>query len=127
MLALDEVAKHAVDFWLSTEDLPMPDNRVTVERDGNIKLSYTPSNQVPKQKLYDKLKSMLNHLGMHDHLIPRNLYMKNEIGIGGVAHQAGTAASAQIPRPRCWTPTARRTSWTTCTSSIPASSRASAR
>ena len=62
---LDEIAKHAVDFWLSTEDLPRPDNRVTVERDGNIKLSYTPTNQVPKQKLYDKLKSMLNHLGMH--------------------------------------------------------------
>ena len=31
MFALDEVAKHAVDFWLSTEDLPMPDNRITLE------------------------------------------------------------------------------------------------
>ena len=84
MFTLDEVAKHAVDFWLSTEDLPRPENRVTVERDGNIQLSYTPTNQVPKQQLYDKLKSMLNHLGMHEHLIPRNLYMKNEIEIGGV-------------------------------------------
>jgi choline dehydrogenase-like flavoprotein len=27
---------------------------------------------------------------MHDHLIPRNLYLKNEIGIAGCAHQAGT-------------------------------------
>ena len=54
-------------------------------------MSYTPNNQVAKQKLYDKLKSMLNHLGMHpNHLIPRNLYMKNEIDVGGVAHQAGT-------------------------------------
>ena len=34
MFVLDEVAKHAVDFWLSTEDLPMPDNRVTLEQDG---------------------------------------------------------------------------------------------
>ena len=41
------------------------DNRVTLESDGSIRLSYTPNNQVPKQKLYDKLKSMLNHLGMH--------------------------------------------------------------
>ena len=32
MFTLDEVAKHAVDFWLSTEDLPRPDNRVTLER-----------------------------------------------------------------------------------------------
>jgi len=99
MFVLDEVAKHAVDFWLSTEDLPMPDNRVTLEHDGSIKLSYTPNNQVPKQKLYDKLKSMLNHLGMHpNHLIPRNLYMKNEIGVGGVAHQAGTARFGKDPK-----------------------------
>ena len=99
MFVLDEVAKHAVDFWLSTEDLPMPDNRVTLEQDGSIKLSYTPNNQVAKQKLYDKLKSMLNHLGMHpNHLIPRNLYMKNEIGVGGVAHQAGTCRFGKDPK-----------------------------
>jgi choline dehydrogenase-like flavoprotein len=99
MFLLDEVAKHAVDFWLSTEDLPMPDNRVTLEQDGSIKLSYTPNNQVPKQRLYDKLKSMLNRLGMHpDHLVPRNLYMKNEISVGGVAHQAGTARFGRDPK-----------------------------
>jgi len=100
---LDFVAKHAVDFWLSTEDLPSPDNRVTIDREGNITLSYTPNNQVAKQRLYDKLKSMLNHLnhlnhlGMHEHLIPRNLYMKNEIGIGGVAHQSGTCRFGTDP------------------------------
>jgi choline dehydrogenase-like flavoprotein len=41
---LDEVAKHAVDFWLSTEDLPRPENRVTLSDDGAIRLSYTPTN-----------------------------------------------------------------------------------
>jgi choline dehydrogenase-like flavoprotein len=98
MFTLDDVAKHAVDFWLSTEDLPRPDNRVTLEKDGNIKLTYTPSNQESKSRLYDKLKSMLNRLGMHDHLVPRNLYMKNEIGIGGVAHQAGTCRFGVDPK-----------------------------
>jgi choline dehydrogenase-like flavoprotein len=98
MFTLDEVAKHAVDFWLSTEDLPMPDNRVTLEKDGSIKLNYTPNNQVARQKLYDKLKSLLNHLGMHpNHLVPRNLYMKNEIDVGGVAHQAGTVRFGKDP------------------------------
>ncbi len=29
--SLDDVAEHAVDFWLTTEDLPDPDNRVTVD------------------------------------------------------------------------------------------------
>jgi choline dehydrogenase-like flavoprotein len=95
---LDKLAVHAVDFWLSTEDLPMPDNRITVDGQGTITLSYTPANQVPKQKLYEKLKSMLNSLDMHNHLIPRNLYMKNEIGIGAVAHQAGTCRFGTDPK-----------------------------
>ncbi len=95
---LNDIARHAVDFWLSTEDLPDPDNRVTVDKQGNITLSYTPNNQVPKQKLYDKLKSMLQHIGMHpDHLIPRNAYMKTEIPIAGVAHQAGTCRFGSDP------------------------------
>jgi len=88
---LGDLADHAVDFWLTTEDLPDPENRVTVDRSGNLVLSYTPNNQVPKQRLYDKLKSILSHLGMHpEHLIPRNIYMKTEIPIAGCAHQAGT-------------------------------------
>jgi len=95
---LDKIAQHAVDFWLSTEDLPRPGNRITVDQQGTITLNYTPTNQVPKQKLYDKLKSMLNQLDMHHHLIPRNLYMKNEIGIGGVAHQAGTCRFGTDPK-----------------------------
>ena len=63
MFSLDDVATHAVDFWLSTEDLPAPDNRVTLTSDGNIRLTYTPNNQEPKKRLYDQLKSMLGHLG----------------------------------------------------------------
>jgi choline dehydrogenase-like flavoprotein len=95
---LNDIARHAVDFWLSTEDLPTPDNRVSVDRQGNITLAYTPNNQKPKQMLYDKLKSMLQHLGMHpDHLIPRNAYLKTEIPIAGVAHQAGTCRFGPDP------------------------------
>ena len=96
--SLEMIARHAVDFWLSTEDLPRTDNRVTVDREGGITLSYTRSNQNAKSKLYEKLKSMLNQLDMHDHLIPRNLYMKNEIDIGGVAHQAGTCRFGRDPK-----------------------------
>ncbi|HEY6407015.1 MAG TPA: GMC family oxidoreductase, partial [Ktedonobacteraceae bacterium] len=98
MFALNDVARHAVDFWLSTEDLPNPNNRVTVDKEGRVTLSYTSNNDVAKQKLYDKLKSMLNHLGMHpDHLIPRNAYMKNDIPVAGVAHQAGTCRFGTDP------------------------------
>ncbi len=97
MFTLNDVAKHAIDFWLSTEDLPRAENRVTLEKDGNIKLSYTATNNKSKDMLYKKLKSMVNHLDMFDHLVHRNLYMKNEIDIGGVAHQAGTTRFGTDP------------------------------
>ena len=96
---LDDVAEHSVDFWLTTEDLPDPDNRVTVDRSGKLTLSYTPNNQVPTGKLYDKLKSMLGQIGMHPNvLIPRHIYMQTEIPIAGCAHQAGTCRFGHDPK-----------------------------
>jgi choline dehydrogenase-like flavoprotein len=98
MFSLREVATHAVDFWLSTEDLPMPDNRVTLEKDGNVKLAYTANNQESGKRLYHELRSMLGHLGMHpDHLIPRNAYLKTTIPVAGCAHQAGTCRFGNDP------------------------------
>src|SRR5262249_11086025 len=96
---LNDIARHAVDFRLSTEDLPAPNNRVTVDKAGNMTLSYTPNNQVPNQKLYDKLKSMLPQLGMHSHhLIPRHAYLKTDIPIAGCGHQAGTCRFGRDPQ-----------------------------
>jgi choline dehydrogenase-like flavoprotein len=96
---LDNLARHAVDFWLTTEDLPDPENRVTVNPAGDLTLSYTPNNQVARQKLYDKLKSMLGQLGMHPHhLIPRDIYMKTEIPLAGCAHQVGTCRFGADPK-----------------------------
>jgi len=95
---LEKLADHAVDFWLMTEDLPKPDNRITVDKDGQITLSYTATNEVPSGKLYDKLKSMLGHLDMHEHLIPRQIYLKNDVGVAGVAHQSGTCRFGLDPK-----------------------------
>ncbi len=95
---LERVARHAVDFWLSTEDLPRPDNRAIVDRDGKLTLSYTETNAEAKKQLYDKLKSMLGQLGMHhDHLFSKHAYMKNDIPVAGVAHQAGTCRFGADP------------------------------
>jgi choline dehydrogenase-like flavoprotein len=96
---LNDIARHAVDFWLATEDLPDPNNRVTVDKAGNVTLSYKPNNRTPHLKLYDKLKSMLGDLGMHpDHLIPHCAYLKTEVPIAGVAHQAGTCRFGKDPK-----------------------------
>src|SRR5262249_31880133 len=73
--SLDKIAKHAIDFWLSTEDLPRPENRVTLNGGGEVKLAYTATNDVPKQELYKKLKSLLGQLHMEpDHLFGRFAY-----------------------------------------------------
>ena len=95
---LERVAKHAIDFWLSTEDLPRAENRVTVDRDGKLTLAYAPTNEVPKQQLYDKLKSILGKLDLNEgHLIQRFAYLKNEIPVAGCAHQAGTCRFGADP------------------------------
>ena len=95
---LHDVAKHAVDFWLSTEDLPLPENRVTLAKDGNVQIAYTASNEEPKERLYHQLKEMLADLGMHHgHLLPHHAYLKNEIPVAGVAHQAGTCRFGSDP------------------------------
>ncbi len=96
--SLEMIAKHAIDFWLSTEDLPLPENRVTVDRDGRVTLAYKPTNDVPKQELYKKLKSILGKLRMEpDHLFGRFAYMKTDIPVAGCAHQAGTCRFGSDP------------------------------
>jgi choline dehydrogenase-like flavoprotein len=95
---LRDVARHAVDFWLSTEDLPSPENRVTLARDGRIVIDYRSNNDEAKHRLYQQLKSMLADLGMHHgHLLPHHAYLKNEIPVAGCAHQAGTCRFGTDP------------------------------
>ncbi len=95
---LDMMAKHAIDFWLSTEDLPDPNNRITLTSKGEIKLSYTFNNQEPTRRLQAALKSMLNHLDCHDCLIPNSVYLGKTIPIAGVGHQAGTCRFGNDPK-----------------------------
>ncbi len=95
---LAEVARHAVDFWLTTEDLPKPENRVTVDGDGNIHLAYTTTNGEEADRLYHHLEKLLNHVGMaKHHVLEKNFYMDMRIPIAGVAHQSGTCRFGADP------------------------------
>ncbi len=95
---LERTARHAIDFWLSTEDLPLPENRVTVDGDGKLTLRYKATNDVPKANLYHQLKNALGKLNMNPHhLVHRFAYMKTKIPVAGVAHQAGTARFGTDP------------------------------
>jgi choline dehydrogenase-like flavoprotein len=88
--ALDYVARHAIDFWLTTEDLPQPDNRVLVGKDGRIHLHYTDRNTEGHKRLLAKLKKLLPQLGCHETLLPNQMIRDERIPVAGVAHQCGT-------------------------------------
>ncbi len=94
---LELMAQHSLDFWLTSEDLPDPDNRVTIGHNGKIVMAYTPNNL----KAHDQLKAHLqktmkqNTCSVHGHechqgLFSRNLYVGQRIPLAGVAHQNGT-------------------------------------
>jgi choline dehydrogenase-like flavoprotein len=97
-MTLDLMAKHSLDFWLTSEDLPDPDNRVTLDRDGNVVLSYKPNNTEGHERLTKKLENLLQHLDMRPHLVPRNLFVGTRIPLAGVAHQNGTVRFGRDPR-----------------------------
>jgi choline dehydrogenase-like flavoprotein len=91
------MASHSVDFWLTSEDLPNPENRITLDRDGNIKMSLTEANMEGHHRLQEKLRQILKQLDFHPHLLPHYLYLGQNIPIGGTAHQNGTIRFGSDP------------------------------
>ncbi|MFB3817387.1 MAG: GMC oxidoreductase [Candidatus Methylomirabilales bacterium] len=103
---LDLMAKHSLDFWLTSEDLPDPENRVTLDRDGNIVLAYTPNNLEAHRRLRAALEGLMRRQArcpVHGHechqgLFARNLFLGERIPLAGVAHQCGTLRFGRDPR-----------------------------
>lgn len=95
---LNTMAHHSVDFWLTTEDLPDPNNRVRITKEGHIQLSYTENNTEGHKRLKTKLKAMLNHCGVRHGLFHNNAYLGKKIPIAGVAHQNGTVRFGHDPK-----------------------------
>jgi choline dehydrogenase-like flavoprotein len=102
---LDLMAKHSLDFWLTSEDLPDPNNRVTIDRDGKIVLTYTPNNLEAHERLKTNLQKAMKqtNCSLHGHdchqgLFSRSLYVGQRIPLAGVAHQNGTIRFGHDPR-----------------------------
>jgi choline dehydrogenase-like flavoprotein len=95
---LDLMARHSLDFWLTSEDLPDPENRVTLDARGQIVLKYKPNNEEGHKRLVRKLESLMQRQGScsihgkscHTGLFSRNLFVGQRIPLAGVAHQNGT-------------------------------------
>jgi len=105
--ALEMMASHSLDFWLTSEDLPDPSNRVRLDRDGSIVLDYRPNNEEGHKRLAAKLKDVMQHsltaCGVHGHschqgLFSRNLFLGERIPLAGVAHQNGTIRFGKDPK-----------------------------
>jgi choline dehydrogenase-like flavoprotein len=103
---LELMAKHSLDFWLTSEDLPCADNRVTLDREGQIELRYTPNNDEGHKRLIRQLEHLLTRqtgCGVHGHechqgLFSRSLFIGQRIPLAGVAHQNGTIRFGHDPR-----------------------------
>jgi choline dehydrogenase-like flavoprotein len=103
---LDLMARHSLDFWLTSEDLPHPDNRVSLDRKGHIVLAYTPNNLEPHKRLRAKLESLMNQQAKcdehghecHQGLFARSLFLGEKIPLAGVAHQNGTIRFGRDPK-----------------------------
>jgi choline dehydrogenase-like flavoprotein len=103
---LDLMAKHSLDFWLTSEDLPDPNNRVSLDAAGGIVLSYKPNNQEGHSRLIAKLKELMQQQSRckvhghncHEGLFARNLFVGQRIPLAGVAHQVGTVRFGDDPK-----------------------------
>ena len=102
---LELMAKHSLDFWLTSEDLPDPENRVTLNREGQIVLSYTPNNLEGHLRLTQKLKDLMRHQKCHIHggschegIFSGSFFVGDRIPLAGVAHQNGTVRFGDDPR-----------------------------
>jgi len=112
---LELMAKHSLDFWLTSEDLPDADNRVTLNSNGEIVLSYRPNNEEGHQRLGEKLRQLMRQQtncaehghDCHQSLFSRNLFIGDRIPLAGVAHQNGTIRFGRDPKTSALDPNCR--------------------
>lgn len=84
-------ASHSLDFWLAGEDLPLRESRVSLRRDGSVKLAVVPQNNTEGVKrLRARFDAMLNDLDMVSKSFARGLYLHKDMDVSATAHQAGT-------------------------------------
>ena len=89
-MPFEQMARHSMDFWLSSEDLPRAENRVRYDGE-RVVLEIIEGNMEAHHRLKKKLKNLLSRAGAHPVLLERSLYLGKDIPVGGTAHQAGTA------------------------------------
>jgi len=98
------VASHSIDWWLTSEDLPRPENRVTLNRDGAIVIDYTENNTAAFDRLMERWKQVLKEIGCGCHILPNGRYFNagtvatftTKLGVNGLGHQVGTCRAHDL-------------------------------
>lgn len=92
------MAERSVGWWLQTEDLPDPNNRVRVVGD-RLHLDYTLNNTEAADRLVHRWTSVLKSIERNAmHVIPFSLYPRNNIPLQAVGHQCGTCCFGSDPK-----------------------------
>ena len=81
---LHEMARRSVDWWLMSEDLPHPENRVVLGSDGRIVVHRRLNNYAAHRKLIGFARQMLRRAGYP-------IVLHQEFGLETTSHHCGTA------------------------------------
>jgi choline dehydrogenase-like flavoprotein len=87
---LEWFTRRSIDVFAETEDLPMPENRVLVDRSDRIQLLWNPTNTEPHRELVARTARALRRSGYP-------LVFTQPLGIAATSHQCGTAAMGTDP------------------------------
>ena len=80
---LGALAARSVDWWVMSEDLPDPENRVTVGANDRIQIHWRPNNLQAHHRLMRAAKRMLREAGYP-------IVVARRMGIATNSHQCGT-------------------------------------
>ena len=89
MWTLKMVTDRSLDIYLTTEDLPRRDNRVTVDGD-KIMISWTPNNLAPHHELVKRVSHAVRKAGYP-------IVLTERMGIATNSHMCGTAVAGTDP------------------------------
>ncbi|HZQ05492.1 MAG TPA: GMC family oxidoreductase [Anaerolineae bacterium] len=88
---LKQIAQHSCDWWIMSEDLPDPNNRVELNRDGSIKVSVTLNNIETHHRLVETFREHMRRAGYP-------IFLGKQVGIDFSAHQCGTLRFGHDPK-----------------------------
>ena len=97
-LTLEEVAQCSVDWWLTSEDVADPKNRVTVQGDRIIIDYDTGNNAEPFARLNERWKGILQEIDTAANPRATTGYFTTKMPMHSLGHQVGTCKFGEDPR-----------------------------